>query len=146
MVEQIGRPVPAMWPARHLDVSWMVGLQLLRDQGVNYTADQVFTYGPWGFLSAPTGIDLSDLWLAGVFRAAAVLLLFFGIHSCLPRQSWRIPAAAVLALLVSNCSQSGWILALGLCSVVLSYLAAARMPSTWLLAGLAALSALAFQI
>jgi hypothetical protein len=124
----------------------MVGLQLMRTMELPFGDDRVFTYGPWGFLSAPTGIDLSDLWLAGLFRVAVVMLLFLGIHSCLPKEPWRVPAAAVLSLLTGNCSQSGWILALALCALVLSQLAGSRRPSSWILAGAAALSALTFQI
>lgn len=124
----------------------MVGLQLMRAMGLPFGQDGVFTYGPWGFLSAPTGIDLSDLWLAGLFRCGVVALLLLGLHSCLPRQAWRVPVAAVLTLLIGNCSQAGWMLTLALCTWVLHYLASSRRPSVWVLAGAAALSALTFQI
>ncbi|PUA80584.1 hypothetical protein [Nocardioides currus] len=146
VLEQAGRPLPALWPQRHPDNAWMVGLQLLRDDHLTFGADQVFTYGPWGFLTAPTGIDLSDLWLAGAFRAGAVALLFLGVHGCLRGRSWSLTIAAVVTLLIGNCSQAGWILALALAAVALSHLSARRPPAPWLLVATAALAALGVQV
>ena len=146
VLDQLGRPLPAYWPRRDPDASWMVGLQMIRDQDLPYGAGQVFTYGPWGFLSAPTGIDLSDLWLAGAFRAGVLVVLFLGIRSCLPSLAWRTPIAGVMSLLIANCSQAGWVLALGLCAIVLGCLATSRTPGPWLLSVASCLSALAVQV
>lgn len=124
----------------------MVGLQLLRDQGQTYGAEQVFTYGPWGFLSAPTVLDLGDVWIAGIFRACVIALLFGALYACLPAAIWRAPAAVILTLLLGNSGQSGWLLTVALASVVLAHLATSRTPTTRLLAAAAVLSALAVQI
>lgn len=124
----------------------MVGLQLLRDQGRPYGSEQVFTYGPWGFLSAPTILDLGDVWIAGIFRASVLVLLFLGVYFSLSTSAWRMPIAIVLTLLLGNSGQAGWLLTLALAAGVLAHLASSRTPPTWLLVAAAVLSALALQI
>lgn len=146
ILDQVGRPLPAFWPRRDPDVSWMIGLQLMRDQGLAFGPDGAFTYGPWGFLTAPTAIDLGDVWLAGTFRAFAVALLFLAIHACLPERRWSISVAAAATLLVGNCNQAGWLLMLALSGAALAMLARSRRPGTWEISAFAALSALSVQI
>lgn len=145
-LEQLGRFLPAQWPRRNLDVSWMMGLELARLDGVGHGSDIVFGYGPWGFLSAPTPLDVSDLVLAGCFRVLAVGLLFIALNLTLSRIRHGVLIAAVLALLVGNGSQSGWVLLLALTVWALTSLARREVPSVPALSAAAGMAALLLQM
>lgn len=146
LLDQLGRPLPAEWPERHLDSSWVLGLQLVRDGHIQYGANHAFSYGPWGFLSAPSGINLADLVLSGVFRGAVVAMFFLALHVCLPARPWRLPVAAGSALLIANCSQPGWILMLLIAMATLGHLVRSREPHPAFIAVAAVLAALSLQI
>lgn len=146
LLDQVGRPIGAVWPQRHLDVSWMTGLQLARERGLRHGSDIVFTYGPWGFLDAPTSIDLGDLWLAAGFRALAVASLLVALHACMPAGPWRPWRAAAVALVIANSTSPGWVLMLATCAGVLALLMRSRPPGTWLVIAMSSISALLLQV
>ena len=85
VLEQVGRFLPAQLPRRHLDISWMTGRELAREQDLKHGSDLVFTYGPWGFRSAPTPLDASDLVLADCSRVVVVAMLFVMVTATLRR-------------------------------------------------------------
>lgn len=124
----------------------MVGLQLVRDNGIQYGDGHAFSYGPWGFLSAPSGINLIDLVLAGVFRGLTVALLFLALYGCLRARPWGLPVAALATLLIGNSSQSGWLLMLAIAAATLAHLVQSRRPTVGFVAMASGLSALSLQI
>ncbi|QIK76859.1 hypothetical protein [Nocardioides piscis] len=148
VLEQAGRLAPAYWPRRDPESSWMIGLQLWRERDVPLGSEQAFTYGPWGILDAPSGIDLGDLWLAAGFRVLAVATLFLCLRRLLPERPWRVPVAVAVTFLIGNCSQSGWILLLALLAWGLTELRrpSGESPATAAVALASAATALSVQI
>ncbi len=91
-------------PTSGLGPSWRGALHMALHFGVTFGNHLIFTYGPLGFLSAPT------LWYAGtgtiavlytlLLRFALALALFFGA-----RRSYGTLVGAIVALLVLDASQ-----------------------------------------
>lgn len=146
VLEQVGRFLPAQLPRRHLDISWMMGLELAREQDLRHGSDLVFTYGPWGFLASPTGIDLTTQIASGVMRVLAVGLLFMALTISLRRWRGHVVAATCLALLISNAGQPDWILMLAIMVWTLTCLSRSTDLPIWSVALGAAVGALLIQV
>ncbi|QIK76860.1 hypothetical protein [Nocardioides piscis] len=146
LVDQVGRVLPAQWPRRHLDFSWMLGLDLVRGQEISFGPDFIFSYGPWGFLASPSGVDPVTLVASGSLRFVAVMLLFLAIASTLRSLRFAVPVAAVVCLLVANGGQPGWILLLAMTAWVLTTTIRRVRPPWWAVAVAATVSALLFQM
>ena len=87
-------------PALGLDASWILGLNLAADAGLDHGTQFAFTYGPLGFLEQPMVVDglqatLGAVYLFGLRAALASSLLWAA------RRSLAWPAAAALALVVA---------------------------------------------
>lgn len=146
VLEQVGRFLPAQWPRRHLDISWMLGLELARKEDLKYGSDLIFTYGPWGFLASPTGIDLASRVASGCMRVVAVGFLFVALADSLRRWRWSVVPASALALLISNGGQPDWILMLGILVWTLTSVSRQTDLSLWSVALVAGLGAFLFQM
>ncbi len=87
-------------PAAGLDASWILGLNLAADAGLDHGTQFAFTYGPLGFLEQPMVVDglqatLGAVYLFGLRAALASSLLWAA------RRSFGWPAAAAIALVVA---------------------------------------------
>jgi hypothetical protein len=72
-------PVSGVRPAAGLDPSWIAGLYMAAERGMDFGTQIVFTYGPLGFLVQP---GLWDVWLGRVaflWTAAAQIALCVGL-------------------------------------------------------------------
>jgi hypothetical protein len=146
VLEQVGRFMPAQRPRRHLDISWMMGLDLAREEGFKHGTDFVFTYGPWGFLASPTGIDLASQVASGTMRMIAVGLLFAALADTLRSWRLRVVVASALALLISNGGQPDWTLMLAIMVWTLTCVSRGVRVPLWALALVAAVAAFLFQV
>lgn len=138
--------MPAQWPRRHLDVSWMMGLELARRAGLDFGSDIVFTYGPWGFLASPAGLDVGSQVASGLLRMLAVGLLFLALADSLRGWRWAALPASALTLLISNGGQPDWILMLAIMVWVLTCVTRSVEASLWSVSGVAAVAAFLFQL
>jgi len=75
-------------PARGLDPSWSMSLLYFHQRGLEFGRDVIFTYGPLGFLLAPTYFGhvplvraLWDLLVIVISRASLVLVMEILRHS-----------------------------------------------------------------
>ena len=84
-----------------LDPSWRQALHMAAQEGIRFGSDLVFTYGPLGFLSAPSPpvgwTSVLALIASGLVYLALVLLMLDGLRRFLPL--W---GAAVIALVAAR--------------------------------------------
>jgi hypothetical protein len=87
-------------PTYGLDASWMLGLNLAAQAGLDHGTQIAFTFGPLGFLEQPMVIDgllstLAAIYLFGLRALLAASLLWAA------RRSFPWPAAAAIAFVVA---------------------------------------------
>ncbi len=87
-------------PTPGLDPSWILGLNLAAESGLDHGSEFVFTYGPLGFLEQPMVVDGLLTTLAAVYLVAIRTALVASILWA-ARQSFPWPAAAALAVIVA---------------------------------------------
>ena len=87
-------------PTPGLDPSWILGLNLAAESGLDHGTQFVFTYGPLGFLEQPMVVDGLLATLAAVYLLAIRTALVASILWA-ARQSFPWPAAAALAVVVA---------------------------------------------
>ena len=88
-------------PAPGYDPSWMVGLNLAAERGLDFGSQIDFTYGPLGFLENPLVIDGWLATLGGMYSLAARFALALALLWAL-RRSFPLAIAFVVALLVAT--------------------------------------------
>jgi hypothetical protein len=145
------RPLTAsVSPATGLDNSWFVGLNLGRDQHLQWGPGIDFTYGPWGYLDVPLAIDRFDLFTGLVFGMACLVVGWFALRATLRRligADRAAIAATVILVLTIPVAGATSVLVLGLTLAALEYVGRTDAPSTpWLPAFTAACAGLAIQI
>jgi hypothetical protein len=88
-------PQPVV-PTVGLDPSWIIGLSLAADLGLDHGTQFVFTYGPLGFLEEPLVVSGGLAFLSGIYalglRAVLAASLLWGA-----RRSFAFVPAALLA-------------------------------------------------
>jgi hypothetical protein len=96
-------PIRSTTPTQGLDASWQLGLSLAHTTGLRFGPELVFTYGPLGFLAAP-----SDVWLPGavlglVYVAVTSVALWGLLFACTRRwlSAWVAGGVVVLASLAA---------------------------------------------
>ena len=87
-------------PQQGLDPSWMTGIALASQRGFDYGTEIVFTYGPLGFLFAPSTVSAAHAVLAGLFLVAMRVALAATVLWAAGR-SFPLPVAFVIALVTS---------------------------------------------
>ncbi len=90
----------AIAPGPGIDPSWILGLNLAAERGLDHGTEVVFTYGPLGFLAQPMVVDGLLATLGGVYlfatRAALAGSLLFAA-----RRSFSWPVAIAVAVLAA---------------------------------------------
>jgi hypothetical protein len=95
-------PVRALAPSTGPDPSWVAGLYMAHQQGLQWGTEIVFTYGPLGFLQEPVLYD-GELWALallyrGAVHAALALSLVWAARRALPLPVALLASYAVLAV------------------------------------------------
>jgi hypothetical protein len=90
-------PIPTIEPTPGLDQSWVAGLYMATERGLDAGTDVVFTYGPLGFLGLP---NVYVVWLG---RIAFFWTILYQVAFCVAllwaaRRAFGLPVGFVLAL------------------------------------------------
>jgi hypothetical protein len=93
-------PIRTTTPTHGLDASWQLGLSLAQTTDLRFGPELVFTYGPLGFLAAPSDAFLAGAVLGLAYAAATCVALWGLLFVCARR--WL--SAGLAALLVLGAS------------------------------------------
>jgi hypothetical protein len=91
-------PIPALVPEVGLDASWRIGLHVAALRSFDYGHDILFTYGPFGFLSAPLFVSTWTGFASFAYAALGQVVLAV-VVICASRRVYPFPLAVVLAFL-----------------------------------------------
>jgi hypothetical protein len=94
-------PEKDLEPFEGIDGAWQVALHVAAATGLDYGREIVYTFGPLGFLQAPTWVDPLTVRLAFAYEFALHLLLCVSLVAAL-RPTFRLLPAAALALLIAG--------------------------------------------
>jgi hypothetical protein len=140
-------------PSSGLDQGWMLGLTWARDTHLHFGSDVLFTYGPWGWLTAPVLLHSGSLIAAGLFSLGAVLALWWAVTSSLMDVGrgvlgtcFAVVVGAMATPLVFAATGPSWTLAVALFCMGLRCVAAERGPATALLVAVSLCAALLLQV
>ena len=96
-------PIASIQPQAGLDPSWMAGLHMAADRGLDFGRDIVFSYGPFGFLAVPKlfvgWTTALGLLFVLITQAAFAMLLVRALRPWLGLIGGALTAFAILAML-----------------------------------------------
>ena len=126
----------------------MLGINWAHDLGLRFGRDLVFTYGPWGWLTAPIALDATTVLVSGVFATVAVVTLWCSVAGRPGGgRTWTwVVLATVVAPAVFALTGASWTLVVGVFTLVLGKLFSVAAPSTRLVALVAASAALLLMV
>jgi hypothetical protein len=114
-------PFHDLAPQAGLDPSWVIGLSMAAQRGLDFGQEVVFTYGPLGFLDVPSLATIGGFRLATLFqvvlRVALATVLVAGATRAFPR--WLAVVFAYLAMLLLVRDDPGIVLAAAAAVLVL---------------------------
>jgi hypothetical protein len=145
----LSRPFGAPVPQAGLDPGWMLGLSWARGGHLRFGRDVVFTYGPWGWLSAPVAVDVGAVVAGGLFACAAVICLWAAVAGAFDERQARgidVIVATAVAPVAFVLTGASWTLLLALFVIVLARLSeGGRLPRALML-GVSGAAALLLQV
>jgi len=107
----------------------MLGLTWSDDLGLRFGRDLVFTYGPWGWLTAPVALDVPSVLLSGLFACGVVSALWCSLGrsrgTARETLAWQ-GLATVLAPALLALTGASWTLVVALFALALRHLVARR--------------------
>jgi hypothetical protein len=91
----VSLPLGSTTPGAALDRSWQLGLSLAHVEGLHFGRDIVFTYGPLGFLAAPSAVFGAGEFLGIIYAGVTAFALYFVVFSWVRRWTPLLPAAGM---------------------------------------------------
>lgn len=137
---------PALMPITGgLDSGWQLGLSWARELGLHWGSGIIFTYGPWGHITAVVPLSSALMWQAIGFQLGSLALVAWA--------SWRLTErcgrwwAALVAIPVTTAAASSGIATALFLGIVLACVGVASEERdadrlSWILGGLAGFSVL----
>ena len=145
----LAQPIRASVPRAGLDPGWVTGINWARANELRFGPEVVFTYGPWGFLTAPSLAYPGHAILAAAFAGLAFLAFWIYARRALAAAFTPLTSSAVACLmtvLIAWASSASWVLLLAMVGYGMRLLrAGVRVPISWLVA-LSISSALLLEI
>ena len=144
-----GAPV-SVAPSDGVDASWVLALNLARQERLQFGRAIQFTYGPWGYLDNPLATSRPNLVSGIVFALFALTVAWLALRANLTkimRPEFAAIASTAILVLVMPVGGASSVLLLGIVLAVMEYIAHSDTPScAWLPAFGAACAALLLQI